>query len=309
LAYQKQTFKDNETVLKAEHLNHIEDGIVALENTMNDSNGVSIPNGAAVGQIIQVSAVDESGQPTEWTAVDMPSGVDEEKVKEVVEEYLSNNSQTAATLTIYEPDGQTVAAEFDGSENKSVTLPSGGGSSATLTIYEADGKTVAAEYDGTEAKSITLPAAGSSGGSANGFDFDNIETLAEITYTEETQVFYTDVDFTKYVAVLVTVDNNEDAGSCYFGLNNDSSAYALRAIKIFNGLTAMVVPFGKRWAFVSWNTGKGEPTAGLTASVTYAYNGLYQSVADFTGIKIHNGANFKSGDKVCVYGVKRGVAE
>ena len=44
MAYQKQTFKDNETVLKAEHLNHIEDGIVALENTMNDSNGVLIPS-------------------------------------------------------------------------------------------------------------------------------------------------------------------------------------------------------------------------------------------------------------------------
>ena len=31
MAYQRQTFIDNKTVLKAEHLNHIEDGIVTLE--------------------------------------------------------------------------------------------------------------------------------------------------------------------------------------------------------------------------------------------------------------------------------------
>lgn len=75
MAYQKQTFKDNETVLKAEHLNHIEDGIVALENTMNDSNGVSIPNGAQVGQIIQVSKIDKNKKPIEWVAVDLPTEI------------------------------------------------------------------------------------------------------------------------------------------------------------------------------------------------------------------------------------------
>lgn len=32
MKYIKQTFIDNETTLKAEHLNHIEDGIVALED-------------------------------------------------------------------------------------------------------------------------------------------------------------------------------------------------------------------------------------------------------------------------------------
>lgn len=34
MAYKKQTFKDNATVLKAEHLNHIEDGIVANEKAI-----------------------------------------------------------------------------------------------------------------------------------------------------------------------------------------------------------------------------------------------------------------------------------
>lgn len=33
MAYQKQTFEDNTTVLKASHMTHIEDGIVAVETT------------------------------------------------------------------------------------------------------------------------------------------------------------------------------------------------------------------------------------------------------------------------------------
>ena len=36
MGYTKQTFTDNETVLKAEHLNHIEDGIVTLENDIKN---------------------------------------------------------------------------------------------------------------------------------------------------------------------------------------------------------------------------------------------------------------------------------
>ena len=35
MGYNKQTFTDNETVLKAEHLNHIEDGIVAIEKNIS----------------------------------------------------------------------------------------------------------------------------------------------------------------------------------------------------------------------------------------------------------------------------------
>ena len=34
MAYQKQTFIDNKTVLKAEHLEHIENGIVAIEEAL-----------------------------------------------------------------------------------------------------------------------------------------------------------------------------------------------------------------------------------------------------------------------------------
>lgn len=62
MAYQKQTFKDNETVLKAEHLNHMEDGIFAaitadaLSLTINPADGkiyITV-NGVMVGQGVTV---------------------------------------------------------------------------------------------------------------------------------------------------------------------------------------------------------------------------------------------------------------
>lgn len=36
MAYEKQTFVDNSTVLKAEHLNHIEDGISVLSDELEE---------------------------------------------------------------------------------------------------------------------------------------------------------------------------------------------------------------------------------------------------------------------------------
>lgn len=39
-----------------------------------DSGGLNITNTATVGQTIQVAAVDDTGKPTAWTAVDFPSG-------------------------------------------------------------------------------------------------------------------------------------------------------------------------------------------------------------------------------------------
>ncbi len=51
-------------------MQELSDRINALEES--GSNGLSIPNGAKVGQMIVVSDVDEKDQPTEWEAVDMP---------------------------------------------------------------------------------------------------------------------------------------------------------------------------------------------------------------------------------------------
>lgn len=58
--------------LVKEHIDVFEQMLRDFSN--GEWGGVSIPNGAEVGQIIQVSAVDENDIPTEWTAVDMPSG-------------------------------------------------------------------------------------------------------------------------------------------------------------------------------------------------------------------------------------------
>lgn len=51
------------------------DGSAPLEVAIpSGGGGLTVTNTAAVGQTIKVSAVDENGQPTEWEAVDMPSG-------------------------------------------------------------------------------------------------------------------------------------------------------------------------------------------------------------------------------------------
>ena len=47
MAYEKQNFKDGET-LTANHLNHIEDGIVALENEIENGGGGGSVEGAVL---------------------------------------------------------------------------------------------------------------------------------------------------------------------------------------------------------------------------------------------------------------------
>lgn len=60
MAYEKQTFKDNETILKAEHLNHIEDGIKANEELINQrytktevDNAIANAIGNAIGNALE----------------------------------------------------------------------------------------------------------------------------------------------------------------------------------------------------------------------------------------------------------------
>lgn len=49
MAYTKQTFIDKVTVLKAEHLNHIEQGIVDIETALDNA---AVEFGAALEQIV-----------------------------------------------------------------------------------------------------------------------------------------------------------------------------------------------------------------------------------------------------------------
>lgn len=64
MSYDKINFVDGQ-VLTADQLNHMESGI---------ERAIPNPDTAAVGQTIRVSAVDGSGKPTAWEAVDFPSG-------------------------------------------------------------------------------------------------------------------------------------------------------------------------------------------------------------------------------------------
>ena len=52
MSYQKQTFIDNETVLRAAHLNHIEDGIVANETSIDQTREMIAPKYSSEGSYI-----------------------------------------------------------------------------------------------------------------------------------------------------------------------------------------------------------------------------------------------------------------
>lgn len=82
----------------------------------SDVGAIPVPETATVGQTIVVTAVDESGKPTEWKAADMPSGGAVDIPTELPNPY-------ALTFT------GAVTASYDGSEAVTVEIPSGGGSS------------------------------------------------------------------------------------------------------------------------------------------------------------------------------------
>lgn len=79
----------------------------------NDSNFISSPETAEVGQVLEVEAVDETGKPTSWKVVNMP-------------ESLPNPH--ALTFT------GAVSESYNGSEAKTIEIPnvSGGGSGITF---------------------------------------------------------------------------------------------------------------------------------------------------------------------------------
>lgn len=71
MALTKINYVSGKTIITAENLNEIQDAILDLES--KDDLGMGI-TGATVGQIAKITAVDESGNPTAWAPVDMPSG-------------------------------------------------------------------------------------------------------------------------------------------------------------------------------------------------------------------------------------------
>lgn len=71
MAYEKQTWVDNETIVDAARMEHIEAGIVAAEKLAEEK--ITNPAKGAVGQILEVETVDENGKPLSYKTVEKPT--------------------------------------------------------------------------------------------------------------------------------------------------------------------------------------------------------------------------------------------
>ena len=69
----------------------------ALKNQGGGGSSLPIVNTASVGQTIRVSAVDETGMPTEWEAVEFPAGGGWEVITDIE---MSEDGDSAATMLI-----------------------------------------------------------------------------------------------------------------------------------------------------------------------------------------------------------------
>ena len=85
---------------------------VSVEIPSGGSGGTDISLGltsAAVGQIIKVKAIDESGKPTEWEAADMPSGVGGVEIDISRQpDLILEVSETVVSLSISEINGEPI---------------------------------------------------------------------------------------------------------------------------------------------------------------------------------------------------------
>lgn len=116
----------------------------------NDSNFISSPETATVGQVLEVEAVDETGKPTSWKVVNMP-------------ESLPNPH--ALTFT------GAVDGTYDGSEAKIIEIPSvsgGGGEwqliNSVITTEEVSSIEISTDSDG------------------NTFELDNVRVITIVPY-------------------------------------------------------------------------------------------------------------------------------
>ena len=63
MAYSKQDFRDNVTVLKAEHLQQIEDGIINIENNLFNINDLINDDGVIQSQYLPQSLLTQENLP------------------------------------------------------------------------------------------------------------------------------------------------------------------------------------------------------------------------------------------------------
>lgn len=146
---------------------------------------------------------------------------------------------------------------------------------------------------------VTVEAGG--GGGSGGFSFDEVSFIHSVTFEEATQIFTIDIDYSQWQAVLVTIDVNTN-NSVYMGLTKSGNPYFKNGFTLYNGATLLIIPFSKRHAFVSYDTGKGSPYGALGEKQVA---GLHWSEQDFDGLRFHHNTTFEVGDKIEVYGIAR----
>lgn len=177
MALAKRNYVSGETVITAKNLNEIQDSIIALEGTAGD--GGAIPHigdngnwyigstdtgkpsrgavgapgkdgagmditGATVGQIVKIAAVDESGVPTAWSPVDMPSGSGGETWEKLVDASLAEAVESVTyTLDNCKRIKALIAPMLSRSENvtgwKSFTINNVSYQAFNSTVHSYDG--------------------------------------------------------------------------------------------------------------------------------------------------------------------------
>lgn len=100
MAYGKQTFEDNVTVLKASHMQHIEDGIVAVENALGTTDGkVSTVEGKVTtlegqysdvsGKVTALEGLGIKGTASAVTPIDTPESAEASAIATKVNEIIT----------------------------------------------------------------------------------------------------------------------------------------------------------------------------------------------------------------------------
>lgn len=88
MAYEKQTFEDNKTILEAKHLNHIEEGIKTLETNIDNlilgtGGGLTTRQVAALNAMFELCAYNTEGDlvlPSAYAEFRYVFGLDSEKI-------------------------------------------------------------------------------------------------------------------------------------------------------------------------------------------------------------------------------------
>lgn len=155
MSYQKQNFEDNKTILKADHLNHIEEGIVAIEKALTGDALASLAIQAGRGISVNGETSDDSS-----------GGNQEEDIFGGLLHYLLNiNAGTDGALVDY--DGRVTIGEWIPTNGKALSVTYSNSNFPGKAIrYVNENRTEAVEanqssyarivfYNGTSSEAVT----------------------------------------------------------------------------------------------------------------------------------------------------------